>query len=242
MADADDFGPGVVGVLAQETARFSMFAQALTSLDMPAGSEVKWIFGHDIPQNMNMLIRGFLSKPDAEWLWIMGDDHCFSPDLLTKLLSHAVDIVVPLCLMRATPYLPVAMSGKVEDGTFAGYRERLALDDHPDGGLVRVHSAGSGGMLVSRETILGMSEPWFWSPEGENLAEDFMFCDKATKEAGAEIWCDLDASLGHMATMAVWPVRTPQGWSFGFSMVGGYQLVAPPGSWPTTAPQMRRVG
>lgn len=229
---------GVIGVLAQETARFSMFPASLTSTLKPHGTTVRWQFGHSIAANQNDLVRYTLSQPWAQWLWLLGDDHSWSPDLLVKLLEHDRDIVVPLCLMRNTPFKPVANIGKVGDGP---WRRRLNLGDHPDGGLVPIHSAGSGGMLIKRSVLEAVADPWFESPAGEHLGEDFVFCDKA-RDAGAELFCDLDANLGHITTAVVWPVKLEEeGFSFGFSFMGGYQIVMPPQSWPAEAPVLRPV-
>ena len=215
---------GLIGVIAQETARFSMFGASLTGLSAPEGTTVKWIFGHDIAANANLLVREMYAR-EADWLWILGDDHSFSPGILEKLLAHDVDIVVPLCLMRNPPYRPVIYSESAADGT----RRRVDLDDHPFGGLIPVHSAGSGGMLVKRSVFDAVEDPWFESgvQSSVQLGEDVYFCDKA-RAAGASIYADLDVSLGHCSTTVVWPVREAEGWTYGFSMMGGYSITMPP--------------
>lgn len=216
-------GNGLIGVIAQETSRFSMFAASLTGLEAPEGTTIKWIFGHDIAANANLLVHEMYER-DADWLWILGDDHSFSPTILTRLLAHDVDIIVPLCLMRNAPYRPVIYSG-VEDGV----RIRVNLDDHPQGGLIAVHSAGSGGMLVKREVFDAIEDPWFESgvDSSVQLGEDLYFCDKA-RDIGAVVMCDLDIPFGHCSTTVVWPVREADGWTYGFSMMGGYSITLPP--------------
>jgi len=218
--------PGVIGVLAQETARFSMFAASMTGLAAPEGSSVKWIFGHDIAENANKLVEEMYDR-DVDWLWIMGDDHAFSGQILLRLLAHDKDVCVPLCLMRNAPYRPVIFS-ELHEGT--GVRVRVNLDDHPAGGLIPVHSAGSAGMLIKRAVFDFVGKPWFESgvDSSVQLGEDVYFCDKA-RDAGFEIFADLDTVLGHCATHVVWPVREEDGWTFGFSMMGGFQVTMPPG-------------
>lgn len=219
-------GTGLIGVIAQETSRFSMFAASLTAIEAPEGTTIKWIFGHDIVANANMLVREMYAR-DADWLWILGDDHSFSPGILLKLLAHDVDVVVPLCLMRNAPYRPVIYSRSAANGA----RVRVDLDDHPVGGLIPVHSAGSGGMLVKRHVFDSLPDPWFESgvQSSVQLGEDVYFCDKA-REQGAQIFCDLDASLGHCSTTVVWPVREADGWTYAFSMMGGFSVTMPPRS------------
>ncbi len=98
---------GMIGVLSQDTGRYSIFSHCLMSIQAPAGSTIEWVMGLDIPANHNKLVRAALAT-NAEWLWIKGDDSVFAPDILTRLLSHDVDVVVPLCLRRMPPYDPAA--------------------------------------------------------------------------------------------------------------------------------------
>lgn len=223
-------GSGMVGVIAQDTARYSMFAASLTGLAVPDGTQIVWRFGHAIAAQMNLLVEALL-ETDKDWLWILGDDHSFSPGLLGKLLDHELasgppEIIVPLCLTRVPPYQPVIFSGFGEDGR---HRIRVDLDDHPDGGVIAIHSAGSGGMLVRRSVFETIPAPWFesYSVSPVEMGEDVVFCDKA-RDAGFQIYCDLDANLGHCVSGVVWPVREPEGWTFGFSMMGGFTMRIPP--------------
>lgn len=217
---------GLVGVVAQETARYSMFGASMTGLELPEGSAVKWRFGHHIADSTNALIQEMYDR-DMDWLWIMGDDHSFSPQLLDKLLAREVEIVVPLCLMRNPPYRPVAFvsTGNPDES------RRLDLNDYPEGGLVKVKTCGSAGMLIRREVFDFVDRPWFEAGRAGTavVGEDLNFCDKA-RAAGFDIHLDLDLPLGHCTTSVVWPVHEPDGWTFAFSMMGGFQITMPPGS------------
>jgi hypothetical protein len=221
--------PGIVGVIAQDTARYSMFAASLTGLDLPEGTEVIWRFGHQISAQTNQLVEALMAT-DKEWLWIMGDDHSFSHGLLTKLLDHELptghpEIIVPLCLTKVPPYSPVVFTGFEADGR---HRQRISLGDYPEGGLVAIHSAGSAGMLIRRTVFEKIEPPWFTSYDVSpvEMGEDVGFCDKA-RDAGFQVWCDLDASLGHCVSGVVWPVRERDGWTYGFSLMGGYTIRMP---------------
>lgn len=215
----------LVGVVAQETARFSMFAASMTDLEAPDGSSVKWRFGHNIAQSTNALIDEMYAR-NHEAVWIMGDDHSFSPGILAKLLDRNVDIVVPLCLMRNPPYRPVAFMPTDDPDK----SERLELTDFPDGGLIEVKSVGSAGMLIKRSALDRIERPWFGAMGGptNRVGEDIGFCMRAA-DAGVAIHVDLDTVLGHCLTSVVWPVREDDGWTFGFSMMGGFKLTMPPG-------------
>lgn len=239
----------MIGVLAQETARFSQFAVDLTRVDKPDGSTVVWRIGWDLAESHNALIDRMLADPANEWIWFMGDDHAFSPDILTRLLDHSLDIVLPVCLMRNPPYRPVnwvtacAKCGNPEvrhgpgngfptDDAFVPDPEkklRLDLCDYPNGGLVEIEASGSAGLLVRRRVFETFPAPWFETGTGitNRVGEDVNFCRKA-RAAGNRIWCDLDTVLGHCCTAVVWPVREHDGWTYGFSMMGGYQITLPP--------------
>lgn len=227
--------PGVVGVLAQDTGRYSMFAASLTGVEVPPGTAIKWEFGTSIASQMNGLVRAMLSKPDAEWLWILGDDHVFAPSLLGKLLGRDVDIVAPLCLTRNPPYKPVLFAGWADPaagGVSSFLRRRVDLNDHPDGGLIPVHSAGTAGMVVRREVFEALDDPWFEQGRisSTEIGEDVYFCDKA-RAAGFALHGDLDAPLGHLTVATVWPVKQPEGWTYGFGFQGGLKVTMPTTAW-----------
>lgn len=248
---------GAIAVIAQENARFSQFAADLTSLDLPEGWETIWRFGWDLADAHNALIEQAL-RLGKDYVWFMGDDHAFSPDLLKKLLAHDLDLVVPLCLMRNAPYRPVNwvrddywQSGdpcvrcrQREPLPTTSYCEecveivriegapvkRIDLNDYPDGGLVEIAYAGAAGLLVKRAVFEAIEPPWFETGTGitARVGEDVNFCRKA-RAVGFKIYTDLDSVLGHLSTTAVWPVREHDGWTFGFSMMGGFKITLPPG-------------
>lgn len=224
---------GVVGVIARDDARFSMFGVSLTGLQLPEGSYVGWQIGEPIAGNCNRLVRTVLER-DHEWLWLMGDDHAFEPNLLHRLLERDVDIVVPLCLKRWPPFEPVIFSELA-----GGLRRCVDLDDYPDGGLIEVHSAGSGGMLIRRRVFEQLDDPWFETGRvrSDELAEDLYFCDKA-RAAGFKIHADLDCLLGHITPAIVWPRQTPEGWTFGFGFPEGVVVTIPPSRWSRDVPLM----
>lgn len=207
----------LIGVISQDTARFSGFCQALSAMDTPPGTLMEWVIGHDIPANQNQLVDSLLDS-DASHLLIMGDDHVFAPDLLNRLLDHDVDLVAPVCVRRFPPYLPTAFQDD----------RPILLSDYPDGGLAEVDMVGSAGLLAKREVFEEMDRPWFeyGRLQPTQIAEDLYFCRKA-RELGYEVWYDLDTPLGHCVTGAVWPVKTSDGWTYGFTMTGGMKMTVP---------------
>ena len=144
----------------------------------------------------------------------MGDDHVFAPDILARLISHDVDVVVPHCLKRVPPFDPVAYGGQNEDGDY--FTAEL-----PESGLTEVWAAGSGGMLIRRHVLEAIGDPGFET--GIGLSEDLNFCRKV-RDAGFSIWCDVDAKLGHLHYNTVWPVLRDGVWQIELDIGNGVRM------------------
>ena len=67
-----------------------------------------WLMGSNITGNCNDLAR----RMQGEWLWMIGDDHAFHPDIVVRLLSHDVDVVAPHCLQKSWPFPQVVYEGR----------------------------------------------------------------------------------------------------------------------------------
>jgi hypothetical protein len=171
----------------------------MTALQTPPDTHVLWRYGSHIVNGMNYLADNMV----GDWLWIMGDDHSFDPHLLTRLLDHECDVVVPVCLMRQQPFLPVI---RVNDNG-----DVLDLAKLTPGGLIEIHSAGSAGMLI-RKPVLDKLKATFDRVFEENpdISEDFLLCQRI-RDLGFAIHCDLGSRLGHLAVAGVWPGVAPDG-------------------------------
>lgn len=193
-------GGGVlVGVLSNELARFSAFFQSLLGVMacLPPGSGLGWAKGVNIPKACNSLVGQMLGG-SYEWLFLMGDDHTFDQDIVARLLEHDVDVVVPHCLKRYSPWMPVVFSHQDTEGFYVPA-------DLPESGLTEIHAAGSAGMLIRRRVLETLAAPWFEpSPDAEGLNEDLYFCQKVRK-AGFGVYCDPEIQLGHVVLASVRP-------------------------------------
>lgn len=203
---------GTIGVLSSDLARYADFAIALMHHQSPPGTKLIWTKSNDIVGNMNSMVRGM----QGDWLWILGDDHVFDFDLLTQLLARDVDIVVPLCLKRTAPYDPVVYAGQNEKGEYYG------VHDLPEHGLVEIHAAGSAGMLVRRHVLDAIGDPVF-ETGGGGMNEDLTFCAKA-RAAGFTIWCDVEARLGHIGILCIWPVFEDGEWKIQLQLGNGQNI------------------
>lgn len=210
---------GTVGICAQETGRYSAFAESLAVLQTPSGTAISWAYGGDLVNGRNLLA----DTMQGDWIWMMDDDHAFQPDLLMRLLSHEVEVVVPVCLMRQQPFYPVERVA--ED-------QAMDMRGAPKEGLVACHSAGTAGMLIRRPVLdrvrAGWAGPIF---EHGDVSEDYLFCARL-RELGIPVYVDLGSMLGHMTATAIWPGRGPDGeWCVNFVISDSYLVqvgIAPP--------------
>lgn len=186
-----EYPPGTIGVLADWTGRYTDFTKAMVDVVKPNGTKIVWAYGSLQSTACNNIVDNF----EGDWLWIMGDDHVFRPDMLLRLLDHDVDIVVPLCVQKHPPFLPVVHESLEPSGRF----NMIDLTKHKEEKLVEVYAAGSAGMLIKRHVLEAMEKPIFeFGRIGqENVGEDLLFCHKA-QEAGFKVHCDLSLKLGHL--------------------------------------------
>ena len=170
------------------------------------------------------MISGMISETDGDWVWVMGDDHVFRPDILVRLIAHNRDIVVPHCKARQPPYNSVLYDRRLDGHYYI--KDLTGLS-----GLIPVAAAGSAGMLIRRHVLERMPDPWFElgkTTRTDLHGEALTFCRKATA-AGFDIWADLDTPLGHVTTIEVWPKQMPDGrWGTVLGLSPDQPLAIPP--------------
>jgi predicted O-methyltransferase YrrM len=208
---------GIVGVVANDQARYSYFTACLTGLEVPEDTRIEWAFGSDRIVGRNKIVRSMLNS-DAEWLLFLDDDQAFAPDLLLRLLSHNQDVVAGLYTQRVAPFAPI-MYDKRRGKQYVP----VVLPDHPNGGLVPIVAAGTGAMLIRRAVLEAMADPWFAHGEA---SEDLLFCSRAL-DLGVPIYGDLDAQVGHMMTIIIRPVPGQEGWGIGLQIGETFQAQLP---------------
>lgn len=219
---------GLIGVIANDAARFSLFMSCMLHLRMPAGARKEILIGGDWCGARNDLVRLALDS-GAEWLWFMDDDHAFPPSLLERLLSHGEDkdIVMPVCLTRQPPFPPVQYTEQVSASKYLP----IPLSMSPTDGLTEVLAGGCAGMLIRRRVLQSLEEPWF---RYADRSEDILFCE-AARDAGFRLWCDLGARLGHITTAVVWPAVDGDQWVTGLTIGKNLTLTV------NTAEQMQKA-
>ena len=203
---------GTIGLVCAPLARFTDFWLSWISLMRPGTARILIQQGMDVTGNFNRLVNDMA----GEWLWIMGDDHTFAPDILMNLLAHEVDVVVPLCLKKDAPFDPVVYEGEEmgEDGLVYHHVARL-----PEHGLTEIYAAGSAGMLIRKHVFDAIERPVFTTEKGMQN-EDLLFCRKV-REAGFKIYCDVDQKMGHIGVNAVYPAWQGNRWGAVMDLGGG---------------------
>lgn len=203
------YPPGVIAVPASHVGRYREFDICLSCLMSPPRSKIVWRTGLNVAKNMNDIIREMFSNClDAQWLWILGDDHTFDSGLLMRLLSHDVDVVVPTVLHREPPYLPVlygpAPEYKIVNPSW--FDNKTGLQD------ISGLTVGSAGMLIKRSTLEKVPEPWFevGRTHPEVGGSDLYFCNKLN-QLGIKMYMDMYAAMGHITHVAVWPAKNKKG-------------------------------
>jgi len=198
---------GTVAVISGELSRYSLFSMALLNLLSYSGeliSHFDWLTGSNVTGNCNDAAK----RMKGDWLWLIGDDHVFHPDLLERLVLHDVDVVVPLCLQRSSPYPHVVYEGEDFDAAVEG--THILHTSLPAEGLTEVYASGQAGMLIKKHVLDAIGEPYFETFGKQN--EDLEFCRKI-RNAGFKIHCDTSALLGHIAQVIVWPTHSDEyGW------------------------------
>ena len=213
---------GTIGIVADMTARYTNFAQCLTTLRVPVNTAIDWRIGADRGRSRNSLVEASLER-GSEWIIFLDDDHSFSPELAMTLLARDEPVVASLYLQRTDPFLPIAYTAKDDNGDYWP----LDLSQCEQHGLVPVVGAGTGGMLVRSEVFHQLDPPWFVHTTKQS--EDLYFCDRVTA-AGIQIYVDLDARMGHITAMNIfpdWVSDDDHGWAAAMSVSASMRVHLP---------------
>jgi hypothetical protein len=188
-----------IGVISGELLRYSQFTQTLLTAQAPPDTRITWASSCSITGNLNAVTEMAL-ETGSDYLWILGDDHIIPKPLLMQLLAHAVPIVAPMCVMRAPPY-----QATVFTRTANGLYEFRQLEGGRQG-LIEVDACGNAGMLIHRDVLLKMPEPWWEGGkiDPSKLTEDLYFCEKA-RALGFPVYVDTEHNIGHITSVSLWP-------------------------------------
>jgi hypothetical protein len=207
--------PGTVAVPMSEIGRFATFTVSLAGTRQPPGSRLSVMASASVTENLNALIRNL--HEDSHWIWILGDDHVWENDCLLRLLAAMddtpeADILVPLVVKRNPPWHLVIFheNGIREEDGMPRWRP-YEWNEVPEEGTFEIDAAGSAGMLIKREVLDEMGDPWFKSTGGVVLNEDVTFC-RDSRALGFRIYACADVTMGHIGIFNVRPMRRNGRW------------------------------
>lgn len=202
--------PGLIIVPCSESARWSLFEQHAANLDKPRGTRWTMTRSLNIAANMNKGVEQMLAGT-YQWMMVMGDDHAFPDNYLTRLLDHNVQAVSSLVTNRQPPFKILAWDDEDDEGNL------IPIDPKrlPTKGLHQVFAVGSAGLLVRRSVIVAMMNrnmaPLFHNSSGIKADEDIVFCRKLN-EIGVPLFVDCSLPLGHIGSFIASPRPTDDGW------------------------------
>jgi hypothetical protein len=229
MPGRPDHPPGAICMASGELARYPAFTHSMLHLLRPKGTTIELHCGLNVAANFNAGLRRMLANPELQWAWIMGDDHEFDPTTLLRLLDRELDVVVPLCVRRQPPFIPVLFK-EPESDTPIGQFPPHHWHQLPPAGLLEVYTAGSAGMLIRRRVLEAIPDPWFELGQmGKDLTnEDTFWCIKV-QAAGFKIYADCEVTMDHWTPVSFRPIQTDAGrWTVAINLGGGLQVALPP--------------
>lgn len=206
--------PGAVCLITGDLTRYAIAMQSVMGLKVPPGTHMPWNMGMLVARSLNGAFQTMMSTPSLQWVWVMGDDHTFDPDVVLKLLDREVDAVAPLCLNRLPPMDPTI----VDHG-----RERMKyLEELPHSGLYTLaedETCGDAGLLLRRKVLEAIPAPWYdHRISGAVASEDQAFVQRI-KDAGFKVHIDLDVKIGHIGHAVFEPEWVGDHWEV--RMTGG---------------------
>jgi hypothetical protein len=220
---------GTIVVAAAIQPRYYDFTLSLDELAAPVGTKLCIERSCDITQNFNNGIK----KMVGDWVWFLGDDHSFAPDLLMRLLDFNVDIVVPITPCKVAPWMPCLMHGP-DDPSHGWWQEDMPLyhwDELSGPGLLPLPKGdfiGQAGMLVRKSVLDTIGYPWFKCGQLDpgRLQEDMQFCHEV-QQRGYTVYVDQETIFDHHFPQAVTARKVQGKWCPALKGGNGRVMVLP---------------
>lgn len=212
----------MIGVITAETARKAVFYSFFNNMDKPTDSLCSFVNGQSPARGRNQIIDRAIEN-NCTHIFFVDDDIILQKDTLTKLMSHNVDIVTGLYLMRNYPHQPIIFDYMGEDGIVA--HSNLTHEN----GLVKIIAAGLGCCLISIDVFKFLTKPYIRLGELEldQWCDDIGFFKRVRDDDQFEVYCDLTATVGHVTSTTVWPIFHEGSWLVGYNSDGNQIVTLP---------------
>ncbi len=164
----------------------------------------------------NELVQAFLAMPETfTHMLLVDSDAMLHPQTLERLLSWDLPVVGALAFTRSGPCYPTVYRGENPEtpGQFQvrmdevhewinRHRELMTskpvvLDPRPPDSLIEVDRTGCHCVLIRRDVLQAIPEPWFVAAVMKRNREDFYFFEQAQK-AGYRVYVDLSCMTSHL--------------------------------------------
>ena len=189
----------LITVSTGEYARNANFYDYYHMLEKPEGAIISFVHGRSPAKSRNILINA-AQEQDCTHILFIDDDMTYPADGLVKLLEHDVEVVSGLYLSRSYPHQSVVFDLADDEGKTCP----MYLVDKPY--LKPIVAAGFGFLLVKMSVFDKLEKPYvrLGEMDNEEWCDDIGFC-KRMREAGVNMFCDLNIQCGHMGTVTILP-------------------------------------
>lgn len=197
----------LIGLSSGEYLRKADFLPSFIGIERPEGTFTITVHGQSPARSRNIIIEKALEHKCTHILFV-DDDMIVPPDTLKKLLSHRKDIVTGLYLLRSFPHYPALF-----DEAYSNGKCKFTFLSSQESKLVPAVNCGLGCVLIRTEVFKFLEKPWVRLGEldQDEWCDDIGFFNRCRK-AGFEIFCDLNAPIGHTTTVTIWPERFEGNW------------------------------
>jgi hypothetical protein len=205
----------LIGLITQEYARRADFYDYFSLLDKPPDCLV--LFCHDrSPAHGRNTIIAEAIKHECTHILFVDDDMACKPEALKQLLSHDVDVVTGLYLSRSYPHQPLIFDVADDSGPCL-----FAYLDGTEPRLKPIINCGFGFCLIKTSVFSKLEKPYVRLGEidPEQWCDDVGFFNRV-RNAGFQIYCDMECRIGHIGTLIIWPNKENGKWMSGYDTSG----------------------
>lgn len=217
----------LIGISTGHIARQAIFYDYYHLLEKPEGTGLITVHGQSPARGRNIILEQALEH-GFDHVFLLDDDMAYKADLLTRLIAHGKDVVTGYYLMRNYPHQPVVFDNAFPDGRCTHH-----FTPDEETGLIEIVNCGLGACLIKTSVLEGLEKPWvrLGELEKDHWCDDIGFFLRL-REKGIRLYCDLDAHVGHMHFMTIWPRRIDDKWVVSYDTYGKSEVSFP--SWKPT--------
>ena len=227
------FPPGLIVIVTGMIPRFHEFVDSFDALHVPDGTCKIRRGGPDCDTNRNVSIR--MMPPESKWALFLDDDQEFASDTLMRLLyglyeNPGIDALTGWYVRKTPPFGPVLFKvnqpGSAQTFDRLTYRELAEARKH--GPLFQIGACGGGMLLMRREALDRIGDPWFSPGPGRQWGGD-LGLGGAMLHSGMKLFADLSIPVGHTMPAVITPEwdEAEQQWYVRFSFGGkGFRIPA----------------